>query len=273
MYTTNGSFLISKKDLKEIYKYKDLLFFLVKRDVSAIYKQTIMGFSWAIIRAFVQMVVFTLVFAKMANLQSDMQTDVPYAVFSFIALVPWTYFSSSLVTSTSSLVSNMSIITKVYFPRLIIPFTPIIAKLVDFMIAFVFVFFVCFYYGIYPKWEILYLPILVLLMMLSSLGFGLWLSAMAIQYRDVNQLMQFGIQVLMYLAPIIWPISYVPESLRTYYALYPLVGIVEGFRACFLEGKLMPFDLILVGYLSSLVVLVSGLIYFRKKESFFADVA
>ena len=141
VFTHNGSFLISKKDFKEIYKYKDLLFFLVKRDVSAIYKQTIMGFSWAIIRPFVQMVVFTLVFGKLANLQADMQTGVPYAVFSFIALVPWTYFSSSLVSSTSSLVSNMSIITKGYFPRLIIPITPIIAKLLDFMIAFVFVFF------------------------------------------------------------------------------------------------------------------------------------
>jgi lipopolysaccharide transport system permease protein len=229
-----------------------------------------MGFSWALIRPFVQMVVFTLVFGRWAGIKGDGES---YAVFSFLALVPWTYFSSSATGSTGSLVSNMGIITKVYFPRLIIPLTPILAKLFDFFIAFIFIFILCFILDVSPKHEVVYFPILILLMIITSLAVGLWLSALAIQYRDINQIMQFGTQLLMFAAPVIWPISIIPENLVFYYGFYPLAGIIEGFRACFIVGKDMPFDLILSGYATSVFLLFTGLYYFNRKERFFADVA
>ena len=167
----------------------------------------------------------------------------------------------------------MSIMTKVYFPRLIIPLTPILAKFVDFLIAFVVIFGMCFYYGLYPKSEILFLPLLVLNLVLFVFGFGLWTSAMAIQYRDVNQIMTFGTQVLMFAAPVIWPISYIPDSYQGLYSLYPMVGVIEGFRACFIPGIDMPLEFLINGGVSSLVILFSGMWYFKRKERFFADVA
>jgi len=261
------------RKIKEIKEYRDLLYFLVMRDVNAVYKQTVMGFSWAIIRPIVQMVVFTLFFGNMAGIKGDIASDVPYALFSYIALVPWTYFATSLNGSSSSLVNNMSIMTKVYFPRLIIPLTPILAKFVDFFIAFTVIFGMCLYFGIYPKKEMIFLPLLIINLVVFVFGLGLWTSAMAIQYRDVNQIMTFATQVLMFAAPVIWPISYIPESYQAFYSLYPMVGIIEGFRACFIEGFEMPFVFMSFGMLSSLVLLVSGLWYFNRKERFFADVA
>ena len=164
-FSSNNNSLFSKEGIKDLYEYRDLLFFLVKRDINAVYKQTVMGFSWALIRPFAQMVVFTLVFGKWAGIKGDGDS---YAVFSFLALVPWTYFSSSATGSTGSLVSNMGIITKVYFPRLIIPLTPILAKLFDFFIAFVFIFILCFILDVSPKQEVVYFPILILLMVICS---------------------------------------------------------------------------------------------------------
>ena len=207
-----NSWFAIMSNISELVEYKDLLYFLVKRDVNAIYKQTVLGFAWAIIRPFVQMVVFTLFFGKLAGIESSIKDGMPYALFSYIALVPWTYFSTSFIGSTSSLVNNASIITKVYFPRLIIPLTPVLAKAVDFLIAFSVVFLLMLYFGVYPSQNVIWLPLFVLMMFLLSIGMGFWFSAMAIQYRDINQLMQFGVQLLMYMAPIIWPISYIPEK-------------------------------------------------------------
>tara|TARA_Y100001954_G_C15710349_1_gene552657 strand:+ start:99 stop:890 length:792 start_codon:yes stop_codon:yes gene_type:complete len=261
------------RKLKEINDYRDLLYFLVLRDVNAIYKQTIMGFAWAVIRPLVQMVVFTLFFGNMAGIKGDLALGVPYALFSYIALVPWTYFAASLNGSSSSLVSNMGIMTKVYFPRLIIPLVSIIAKFVDFIIAFLVIFGMCLYFGVYPKSEIVYLPLLILNLVVFVFGLGLWTSALAIQYRDVNQIMTFGTQVMMFAAPVIWPITYIPESYRLIYATYPMVGVIEGFRACFIKGFNMPLDFIIVGSVSSILCFVTGLLYFQRKERFFADVA
>lgn len=269
----SGSSVFSLQTWKELIQYKDLLFVLVRRDVNAVYKQTIIGFAWAILRPVAQMVLFTIIFDKIMGFGEQVK-GVPYPVFTYIALVPWTYFSGSLAGSSNSLVSNMSIFTKVYFPRLIIPFTPVIAKLVDFLIAFSLVFVMVYiFYGMPVKVEIIYLPILILMMIMTSFGVGLWLSTLSIQYRDVAQLMTFLIPLLMYMAPVIYPLSKVPVEYQSYYALYPMVGVIEGFRAAFIVGKDMPWDLILNGSVVSFVLMITGIIYFKGKEGIFADVA
>jgi lipopolysaccharide transport system permease protein len=265
--------LFGWRDIVELKQYRDLLYMLVMRDISILYKQTVLGFAWAIIKPLFQMVLFTLIFGKLAGLQDKMVSNVPYAVFSFAALVPWTYFSTALSGATGSLVANSQFLTKVYFPRIIIPLTPAISKLVDFAIAFGVLFLVVLYYGIPLSINLIYLPIMIVLMLMVTFGMGLWLSAMSVQYRDVQQLMQFIMQLLMYAAPIIWPITVLPNIpwLREVYALYPLVGIIEGFRSAIL-GTPMPWDLIGIGALSTSIILFTGLIYFRSKEDYFADV-
>ena len=265
--------LFSLRDLQELNHYRDLLLTLVMRDVNVLYKQTVLGFAWAIIKPAFQMVVFTVVFGHLAGMQKDIG-GMPYAIWSFAALVPWTYFATAMTASTGSLVSNTQFLTKVYFPRVIIPLVPIISKLVDFCIAFLVLIPMMIYYHVMPNANLVFLPLLILQMMVIAFGIGLWLSAMAIQYRDVQQLMQFLVQILMYAAPIIWPISYLNnhQTIRTIIAFYPMTGVVEGFRACLLGGP-MPWDLIGCGAITGLVILVGGLAYFRNKEDVFADVA
>ena len=245
---------------------------LVKRDVTVLYKQTILGFAWAVIKPLAQMIIFTLIFGKFAGIEGQLDGEIPYSLFSFAALVPWTYFSSSLTNSTGSLVANSMFITKVYFPRVIIPITPVISKLVDFGIAFVILLAMIFAYGYAPNINIVFLPVLILLMFGTSLGIGLWLSALAIQYRDINQMIVFLVQLLLYLSPVIWPIKYVPDSLRLMYGLYPMAGVIEGFRASLLGMGSMPWDLIGMGSITTTVLLLSGLWFFRGKENIFADV-
>lgn len=268
------STLVSFKDIKEIVRYKDLLFALVKRDVGVIYKQTVLGFGWAIIRPVVQMVIFTVFFGKLAGIGDGMDSEKGgYQLFSFAALVPWTYFSTSLISSTQSLVANKDFLTKVYFPRLIIPLTPILAKLVDFILSFFVLILMMIYYGVYPSVFIVVLPVLILLMILTSFGMSLWLSALSVQYRDINQMVMFLGQLLMYLAPVIWPISYIPEKYLLLYGIYPMVGVIEGFRSVLLNSGPVQWDLIGMGFLSALFLVVSGLYFFRSKENYFADVA
>jgi len=261
-------------DWKELVEYRDLFRFLVQRDISVLYKQTVLGYAWAVIRPFFQMVLFTIVFGNMANVSSD---GVPYALFSYVALVPWTYFSSSMTTSTTSLVTNTQMLTKVYFPRLVIPMTPVLAKLVDFAIAFVIVGGLMAWYGVMPTWNILFLPLLILLMILTASGIGLWLSALTIQYRDIQHATAFLSQLLMYAAPVVWPVSLITEqygdTVRMLYGLYPMAGVIEGFRSSVIGTNPMPWDLIIVGTISALVVFVSGAYYFRRMERRFADVA
>lgn len=265
--------LITGTDVVELLHYRDLLYMMVKRDVTIIYKQTVLGFAWAIIKPVVQMLIFTIIFGKFAGMQNQIQGGIPYALFSFIALVPWTYFSSALTNATNSLVSAQVFITKVYFPRVIIPLTPIISKLVDFAIAFGIMLLMLVYYQIPLSPKVALIPLLTLIMVITSLGMGLWLSALSIQYRDISQMMAFLAQLLMYLAPVIWPITLLPEKYRLVYGLYPMVGVIEGFRACLLHTSPIPWDFIGMGSLTATLVLLTGLIYFRNKEKIFADVA
>ncbi len=263
-------------DWREVLHYRDLFYFLVMRDVKVLYKQTILGFGWAIIRPVMMMVIFSVIFGGLAKVPSD---ELPYAIFSFAALVPWTYFQNSTTLAIQSLVSNSTVFTKVYFPRLIIPFTPVVAGLVDFVIAMVILVGLMLFYGVVPNLNIVFLPLLVLLMIGCAGGIGLWLSALAIQYRDVKHAVPFLVQLLMYAAPVVWPTSLISENfpeqaslIRCLYGLYPMAGVVEGFRACLLGATPMPWDLIGMSVISTLVLLISGTFYFRRKERIFADV-
>ncbi|MEM6325531.1 MAG: ABC transporter permease [Bacteroidota bacterium] len=261
-------------DWKELVAYRDLFRFLVQRDVTVLYKQTVLGYAWAIIRPLVQMVIFTVIFGNMAEVSSD---GVPYAIFNYVALVPWTYFSGSLTASTASLVTNMAMLTKVYFPRLVIPMSSVLAKLVDFAIAFVIVFGLMAYYGVAPTWNVVFLPVLILLMIMTAAAAGLWLSALTIQYRDVKHASQFMVQILMYAAPVVWPASLIlerfGETAYLVYGIYPLAGIIEGFRAALLGTRAMPWDLIGIGAVSAMFLFVTGALYFKRMERRFADVA
>jgi lipopolysaccharide transport system permease protein len=216
------------------------------------------------------MVIFSLVFGKLAKMPSD---GAPYPLFSFAALVPWTYFSSVIVDSTNSLISNSNMLTKVYFPRLVIPMTPVLAKLIDFAIAFVILGLMMVWYSFTPTRYIAMIPLLILLMILTSAGIGIWLSVLAIQFRDIKHAIPFVSQILMYAAPVVWPVSLIPSGYRLLYGLYPMAAVIEGFRSALLGTTTMPWDLILMGTLSAGVILVSGALYFRRIERIFADVA
>lgn len=261
-------------DWRELVAYRDLFLFLVLRDIKVLYKQTVMGFTWALIQPIFQMIIFTVVFGNMAKVSSD---GVPYAIFSYVALVPWTYFAGSLNNSTVSLVANANMITKVYFPRLVIPMTPVLAKLVDFGIAFLIIIPLMAWYGIAPSSNIVVIPLLVILMVLTAAGIGMWLSALTIQYRDIKHAVTFLTQLLMYAAPVVWPVSLISENFgelaRYAYGLYPIAGVIEGFRSALIGTNPMPWDLIGIGFISAIVLFVSGTLYFKRMERRFADVA
>jgi len=257
-------------DWQEIKEYRDLLYFLVLRDIKVLYKQTILGFGWAIVRPFLAMVVFTVVFGKLAKVPSD---GIPYPIFSYSALIPWTYFASTLTASTQSLVSQSNIFTKVYFPRIFIPLTPIFAKLVDFAVAFCVLVVLMIHYGYMPGIKSLMIPFLILWLILTASGIGIWLSALSVQYRDVKHAIEFISQILMYTAPVVWPVSLIPEKYRLLYGLYPMAGLIEGFRAAIIDTRPIPWDLIAVGCPISLILTLSGISYFKRTERFFADIA
>ncbi len=257
-------------DFRELYQYRDLFRFLVWRSIKTRYAQSVIGIGWAVIQPVFSMIVFTIIFGNLAKISSD---GVPYAVFTLTALVPWTYFSNSLSESAGSLVNNTSMISKVYFPRLVLPLSAVIAKLLDFFIAMLLVFGLMAYFRIAPTWNVVFLPLLVVLMMSAAAGLGAWLTALAIQYRDVKHAMGFVVQLLMYAAPVVYPASLIPDRYRLVYALNPMVGVIEGFRAALLGSRAMPWDLIGVGAASAVVLLLSGLMYFRSRERLFADVA
>ena len=216
------------------------------------------------------MIIFTIIFGNIAKISSD---GVPYAIFSFTALVPWTYFTSALMDSSGSLINSTQLLTKVYFPRLVIPIAPVISKLVDFFLALIILFFLMIYFGFYPKMKLFILPILILLMMLSASGMGMWLTALAIQYRDIKYSMGFLVQLLMYLAPVVYPASAIPNEYRILYGCFPMNGVIEGFRSILLETNPIPWDLIIPGFIIASVLFLSGLFYFIRMEKRFADVA
>ncbi len=257
-------------DWKELYNYRDLLRFLVWREIKVRYAQSAIGIGWAIIQPVFSMIVFTIIFGKLAKVSSD---GSPYALFSLSALVPWTYFSNSLIDGTNSLVSEANMLKKVYFPRILMPTSAVFAKLVDFTIAMTLLFILMVFFQTPPTWGVLVLPVLILLMMQTAFGLACWLTAFAIQYRDVKHAMNFVVQLLMYAAPVVYPASLIPEKYQLFYAINPMVAVIEGFRAALLGTREMPWQFIIIGILSSTCISLTGILYFNRKERIFADVA
>ena len=258
-------------DLAELWAYRGLFFFLVWRDVKVRYAQTVLGAGWAILQPVLTMIVFSVIFGRFAQIPSD---GVPYPLFSLAALVPWTYFSTALSGAGNSLVSNTNLLTKIYFPRLIIPAAPVLAGLVDFAIGFALLLVVMVAYGFMPSaLAVAVLPVLIVGMMLTSLGVGSWLAALNIQYRDVKHVTPFLVQVWMYASPIVYPMSAVPERYQPVYALNPMAGIIEGFRAVLFGTRSVPWSIIGVSLGVGLFFFVTGALYFRRTERVFADVA
>ena len=255
--------------LKELFDYRELLYFLVWRDVKVRYKQTALGASWAIIQPFFTMVVFSLFFGKLAKIPSD---GVPYPIFSFAALVPWTFFASSLTNASNSLVGSSNLIKKVYFPRLAIPIATVLSGLVDLGIAFSMLVAMMFWYGVVPTVNVFWLPLLVMLALVTALGVGLWLSAMNVQYRDVKYVVPFLTQFWLFATPVAYPSSLLSGSWRSIYALNPMVGVVEGFRWALLGARTQPVAIVAVSSVSAVIILISGAFYFRRMERTFADV-
>lgn len=256
-------------NVRELWEYRDLFRFLVWRSVKVRYAQSALGIGWAVIQPLFQMIVFTIIFGRLVRVDSN---GLPYAVFSFAALVPWTYFSTSLTEGTASLVTNAAMVSKVYFPRLIMPLSAVVAKLVDFGIAMVVLCLLMAWYGIYPDIKILFLPVFMLVMLLTAAGLAMWLTALAIQYRDVNYAMSFMVQMLMYSVPVVYSASVIPEKYQLIYALNPMVCVIEGFRWSMLSTRGIPWQLLAVGAPMSVLLFVSGAIYFRRRERRFADV-
>ncbi|QDH79795.1 ABC transporter permease [Echinicola soli] len=256
-------------DFKELWRYKDLLYFLTLRGIKARYAQSILGVTWAIIQPLFTTLVFTVVFGNLAKVDSD---GMPYILFSYLALWPWNYFSGTLTESANSLIANSGMITKVYFPRMVLPLASIFSKLLDFIIAFLVVLGFLIYFQVMPGWGLVFLPLLIVQLLLTSLGIGMILSAMAVQYRDVKHALTFLVQLLMYAAPVVYSTTAVPEEYRSFYILNPMVGVIEGFRAAFLDRPI-PWEWIWPGAMVALVLFVFGMFYFRRMERVFADVA
>jgi lipopolysaccharide transport system permease protein len=257
-------------DWGELWVYRDLFYFLVWRNIKTRYAQSVLGVGWAIIQPVFRMIIFTIVFGNLARIDSD---GVPYAIFSYTALVPWTYFSNSLTASATSLVTSTQMVQKVYFPRLVIPFSPVLATLVDFAIAFALLLGLMLWFNIWPNSSIVLLPLFILLMVVTASGMGLWLTALAVQYRDVQYGLNFVVQLLMYAAPVVYPANNVPEQFRLLYGIFPMAGVIEGFRSVLLGTNPVPWDLIGVGTVSAVVTFISGAVYFNYMERHFADVA
>jgi lipopolysaccharide transport system permease protein len=255
--------------LQEVWKYRELLYFLIWRDIKVRYKQTIIGAAWAIIQPFFTMVVFSLFFGRLAKIPSD---GIPYPIFSYTALVPWMFFANGLSQSSDSLVSSANLIKKVYFPRLAIPTAAVLSGIVDFVLAFSVLLIMMFFYGIIPTWNIVWLPAFIILTLMTSLGVGLWLSALNVQFRDVRYTVPFLIQFWLFSTPIAYPSSLLFEPWRTAYAINPMVGVVEGFRWALLGTNTAPGPMIIVSSMTAFMVLVSGAFYFRRMEKTFADV-
>ncbi len=256
-------------DFKELWRYKDLLYFLTFRGIKARYAQSILGVGWAIIQPLFTTLVFTVVFGGFAKVDSD---SIPYILFSYLAIWPWNYFSGTLSESANSLVANAGMITKVYFPRLILPLAAIFSKLLDFAISFIVLLVLLFYFQILPSWQVVFLPLLLIQLLAFSLGIGMILSAMAVQYRDVKYALGFIVQLLLYTAPVVYSTTAVPEEWQLVYSFNPMVGVIEGIRAMFLD-KMMPWKWIWPGAIVGAVLFVFGLFYFRRMEKVFADVA
>ena len=254
-------------NIKEFWKYRELLFFFIWRDVKVRYKQTMLGASWAIIQPFFSMVVFSLFFGRLANIGSD---GLPYPIFNYAALLPWSYFSGSLSAASHSMVSSSNLITKIYFPRLILPISAVFSGLVDFAFAFLVLIGMMIFYSVKPTIYILVLPFLLLLALITALGVGLWFAALNVRYRDVRYIIPFLIQLWMFATPVVYSSSMLPEPWRTLYGINPMAGVVDGFRWALL-GSDPPGTMIWLSVCVSIFLFISGIYYFRKMETTFAD--
>jgi len=253
---------------KELWEYRELLYFLMWRDVKVRYKQTVIGVAWAVIQPLVTMVIFTIIFGRFARIPSE---GVPYPVFAYAGLLPWQLFAGGLQRAILSVVSSAPLITKVYFPRLIVPFAATFSATIDFAIAFIVLILMVVFSGLVITWRVIALPAFVGLALLSALGVGLWLSALNVRYRDVGHAVPFLIQVWMYASPVVYPAALVPERWRLLYGLNPMVGVVEGFRWAILGKPVPDLQTIVMGAGTAFLLLIWGLAYFRRAERAFAD--
>ncbi|MBI4494134.1 MAG: ABC transporter permease [Chloroflexi bacterium] len=256
-------------DVAELWRYRELIYFLAWRDVKVRYKQTALGVAWALLQPLLAMAIFTVFFGGLARMPSD---GLPYALFAYTGLLPWTYFANATTNASGSLVANSNLISKVYFPRLVIPLAGVAGGLVDLAIGFGMLVVLLVLFGVAPSANVVFLPLLVGLAVLSALSVGIWLSALDVQYRDVRYAIPFLIQVWLFATPVVYPASLVPEAYRPLYGLNPMAGVVEGFRWALLGHTAGPGPLLGVAVAVVLVLLVSGLFYFRRMERGFADV-
>jgi lipopolysaccharide transport system permease protein len=256
-------------DFREIWHYRELLYFLAWRDLRVRYKQTVIGAAWAILQPFLTMVVFSVIFGQLVGVPSD---GVPYPIFSYVALLPWTFFAGALNRSSTSLTYDVSLISKVYFPRLILPFASVLSLLVDLGIAFVILLGMMLFYGIVPGRAVLMLPLLLLLAFLTAFGVGLWLSALNVKYRDIAYIIPFLSQFWLFMTPVAYPSTIIPSGWRFLYNLNPMVGVVEGFRWALLGQQNVPTGLLLLSTVVVLILFIGGLFFFRRIEHEFADV-
>lgn len=257
-------------DLRELWAYRELLFFLVWRDVKVKYKQTFIGVAWAIIQPLVSMIIFSVIFGHLAGI--DPGLDIPYPLFVFAGLLPWSYFSSSLSLSSSSLTGNSNLITKVYFPRLLIPLASIVSPLIDFLMAFVILVGLFAYYGRVPNWHAVAIPAFLLAALLTALGVGLWLSCLNVRYRDVPYAIPFLTQLWLYSTPVIYPVGIIPKDWQWLIALNPMTGVIEAFRWSVLGVGVPHYSIFFTGVGVGLLLTLSGLWYFQRTERHFADV-
>lgn len=255
-------------DLRALWQYRELFYFLTWRDIKVRYKQTVIGAGWAVLQPFLTMIVFSVVFGRFVGVSSE---GVPYPVFSFSGLLPWTLFAVALSHSGTSLVSNSQLVSKVYFPRLILPMAAVLPATVDFAIAFMVLLGMMAWYGIVPSASIVLLPVFVLLALVTALGAGIWMTALDVRYRDIRYLIPFITQFWLFVTPVAYPSSYVPEQWRWLYALNPMVGVIEGFRWALLGQAFESNGMIYISAVVSIILLVSGLYYFRNTERHFAD--
>ena len=256
-------------DVQELWEYRDLLYFLVWRDIKGRYAQSVLGVGWAVLQPLLAMVVFTVIFGRLLNVDSE---GVPYAIFSYAALVPWSYFSGALTGAGDSLVRNSAMLSKVYFPRIVFPLSSVMARLVDLAIALAILVVLMAGFRVAPTPWVAILPLLVVIMAVAAAGLGMWLTALAVQFRDVRFGMVFGIQLLMYFSPVIYAVGLIPDKYRLAYGLNPMTGVIEGFRSALLDTVPVPWDLIIVGGTVAIAMAITGALFFSRMERTFADV-
>lgn len=256
-------------DLNVLWHYRELLYFLIWRDIKVRYKQTVIGAGWAIFQPLMTMVIFTIVFGNFAKIPSD---GLPYPIFAYTALLPWNYFAQAISRSGISLVGNANLISKVYFPRLLVPLSAVVAPLVDFVVALVVLLGMMVWFGIVPTWHVVTIPLFLFIALVTALAVGLWLSALNVKYRDVGYIIPFLIQFWMYASPVVYSVSLVPKKWRLFYSLNPMAGVIEGFRWALLKQESPDLGVMLISAVMIIALLLGGIAYFARTEQTFADI-